>query len=106
MVMDKIYDKVGQEITAGSYIVYGHALGRCAALQLGKVLEVVVKPSEYRHYLHNGVEYRIKVRGAANYPDKQTCTPLSRAGVLQFPDRIIVLREDQVPDYVKAVLDA
>ena len=30
--MDRCFDKLGQEIVAGSAIVYGHALGRCAGV--------------------------------------------------------------------------
>ena len=35
-----IQDILGREIKAGCIIVYGHALGRCAALKIGKVLKV------------------------------------------------------------------
>ncbi len=41
--MKKIYDKSGREINIGDYIVYGLALGRCAALRFGKVLDIKFK---------------------------------------------------------------
>ena len=34
------YDKTGTEIKEGDFIVYGHALGRCAGLRIGKVLAI------------------------------------------------------------------
>lgn len=33
-------DKLGHPITEGCLIAYGHALGRCAGLRIGKVLKI------------------------------------------------------------------
>ena len=33
-------DKCGKVLTSGDFIVYGHALGRCAGLRYGKVIDV------------------------------------------------------------------
>jgi hypothetical protein len=37
-------DKSGRELEPGDFIVYGHALGRCAGLRYGVVLEVRTAP--------------------------------------------------------------
>ena len=34
-------DKAGCDLKPGDFIVYGHALGRCAGLQYGVVLEIL-----------------------------------------------------------------
>jgi hypothetical protein len=36
-------DKIGNEITVGCFIAYGHNLGRCAGLRIGRVESVNVK---------------------------------------------------------------
>ncbi len=73
-----IKDKLGQEILKGDFIVYGHNLGRCAGLRIGKVLKIDEKG-------------RITVRGIDDdwkHRPPQLC---SRAGVLLYPNRVIVL---------------
>lgn len=50
-INDKPYDKLGREIKVGDIICYGHALGRCAALRVGKVLKVTHRKEEHHPML-------------------------------------------------------
>lgn len=110
-------DKIGQEIKVGSIIAYGHALGRCAALQLGKVLAIKVTmkpghrwiPGKRESESCDVPEYRITVRGITeqsswqnNYTEEWV---LLRKGTLQFPDRTIVLDPALIPQPMKDMLD-
>jgi hypothetical protein len=126
-----IYDKIGQPINIGDTIVYGHALGRCAALQLGRVLDIRVtfKPSQkYVGWEDDGTgkkvakyepyqkpEFRITVRGVEirqcdgeagveGYKHDDEIEVL-RKGTLQFPDRMIVIDPAKVPQNVLDALD-
>jgi uncharacterized protein YneR len=101
-------DKLGQDIQVGCYIAYGHALGRCAALKIGRVLKVATKPREA--WDTTSSTDRITVVGVDDdmwhwdperYPIK-----LSKIGTLQFPDRVIVLNPKLVPVEFKALMDA
>lgn len=60
MSTDTLLDKLGQEIRPGRWIVYGHALGRCAALRIGLVLDVKRGPKTTHAWLR---EDRITVWG-------------------------------------------
>ena len=62
-------DKIGQVIEVGDEIVYAVRYGNRGALQTGTVLE----------YVEGG----LKVLGCGN----------SRAGVLEYPDRIAVIKK-------------
>lgn len=100
-------DKIGQEIKIGSIIVYGHALGRCAGLRIGKVLSL--KEEDNKDYLGNINKYqpkiyRIGVIGVDDDWDHREIS-LARRGCLQFPNRIIVLDEKKVPEKYKMLLD-
>jgi hypothetical protein len=98
-----IYDKIGQEITPGSIIVYGHALGRCAALKIGKVFAVARKVGEWNKRL----EYRITVVGVEenSWKSSEKLSIQTRKGTLQFPDRCIVLSKDMVSEEFLNVLN-
>ncbi len=95
-----VTDKIGQEIKPGVIIAYGHALGRCAGIRIGKVLKVVSKTVPHHR---PETEYRITVRGIED--DWKTNKPklTERNGTLQFPSRIIVL--PQIPDDYHKLLD-
>ena len=128
-----IYDKIGQPINIGDTIAYGHALGRCAALQLGRVLDIRVKftPSQKwvgsdpdplrpgrfvaRYEPYQKPEFRITVRGVEikqcdgeagveGYKHDAEIEVL-RKGTLQFPDRMIVIDPAKVPKNVLEALD-
>lgn len=83
-------DKFRQPIVVGDIIVYGHALGRCAALKIGKVLDIRTAPS-WRTGTE-GLDWRISVQGVddggtyARSPAK-----LGKKGTLMFPDRMLVV---------------
>ena len=95
-------DKLGQEIKVGDYIAYGHALGRCAGLRIGKVLKVSYEKSN--DWPREDI-FKIKVWGI---DDEWSYAPIlcSTPGTLNFPDRIVVLPLNQVPpDYVELIKD-
>jgi len=99
-----MFDKCGQEIKLGCIIVYGHALGRCAALKFGKVVKVLRKIPQWVTSI-NDIEYRISVVGVEDYSWKKTGPELSRMGTLQFPDRCVVIPDTMLPLNVKTLLD-
>jgi len=85
-------DKTGRsEIIVGSYIVYGHALGRCAGLKFGKIVKIDRHNDEERYW----------VLGVDDdwYPGSKP--ELSKIGRLQFPERIIVLSFSMLPEYAQ-----
>lgn len=101
---DKILDKLGNEIKPGCYIVYGHALGRCAGLRMGKVLAVATKPPPYGIILG----YKITVWGVDDdwsYSNRQPQL-LSKKSTLQFPDRMIVLDHSMIPKNIMELFDS
>ncbi len=104
-ILETILDKIGQEITVGSFIAYGHLLSRSAGLRIGKVLktEVEYKPSSYPHTSVWDTEYKIHVWGIDQEWGQRPATILSRKSVLNFPDRIVVLQD--LPLELKLLLD-
>lgn len=96
-LMIEVRDKIGQEIQPGSYIAYGHALGRCAGLRIGRVLKVEAWEEEPWRGSDKWVAvYRIQVQGVDNESSYQEPRLTSKKGTLQFPDRIIVLDKAKV----------
>jgi hypothetical protein len=94
------YDKIGREIKVGDFIAYGHALGRCAALAIGKVLDIKYGPPKSA-YSSTRNQWSISVWGVDDGWDGKKKLN-STKGTLQFPDRIIVL--DKVPDEYEKLL--
>lgn len=117
-----ILDRVGQPITPGSLIAYGHALGRCAGLRLGKVLKVTgwIIPaiqSTFHNYPERR-EYRLTIHGIdddsfdINQPDqvswrgeKYDIKLLDKKSTLQFPSRVVVLDPQMVPQAYRDLFD-
>lgn len=98
--MTPCFDKLGQEIVVGSYIAYGHALGRCAGLRVGRVDRIVQKDDTYRM----GWQWAITV---THVDDDWSHTPPTlgnRRGTLMFPNRMIVLAPELVPATYRALL--
>ena len=97
-VVESYEDKAGQTVKVGDFIVYGHALGRCAALKFGKVLKIETVKCDRRD------EWRINVRGIDDdhYSGE---LKVSRIGTLMFPERTI-LANDFIPQDYKDLLDA
>ena len=82
------------EIVVGSYIVYGHALGRCAGLKFGKITKIDEYEERNRYWVI-GVDDDWHPRNDAT---------LSKQGRLQFEDRIVVLPFEMLPDYAQRLL--
>lgn len=99
---DVVLDKIGQEIRAGSWIVYGHALGRCAGLRLGLVLEPprIHKRDPYKSSQGN---VRVTVWGVDDDWNHRKPRLLSKKSTLMFSERMIVLREELVPVTIRAL---
>jgi hypothetical protein len=98
-------DKIGQPIVVGSYIAYGHALGRCAGIRVGKVLAVKYKPAaDYQGPGADG-EWRITVIGVDDDWDFRGVHLCERKGTLQFPSRMIVLASELVPARFRELMD-
>jgi len=96
-----IQDKLGTPIEVGSFIAYGHALGRCAALRIGKVLAIEEKPQDYK--CPNGV--KVVVRGVDDDCLILYDLKLVKPARLLFPDRIIVLAPSRVPETYRQLLE-
>jgi hypothetical protein len=99
-----LLDKIGQPIQEGSYIVYGHALGRCAALKIGLVLKVAVIDPKHSSLS----KHRITVVGVDEYNPFNTNKQipyLTKIGTLQFPDRAIVLPRERIPQAYLELFD-
>jgi hypothetical protein len=91
-------DKLGRPITVGCYIAYGHALGRCAGIRIGKVLAIKKNP-EADNYPGEG--WKFTVWGVDD--DWNRLQLNSRKGTLFFTTRIFVL--DEVPAEYKTLLE-
>ncbi len=90
-----VRDKVGQVITPGCYLAYGHALGRCAGLRIGKVLGL--KSWEEARGERTRRVYRLQVQGVDDDWSHRDPALTSRVGVLQYPERTLVLQPSQLP---------
>jgi len=90
-------DKLGREIKIGDYIVYGSLLGQSAALRIGKVLALKEDPT------------RITVWGVEDGVDlphyKKQAKLVYAKGHLSFPERVIVLRSQDVPRQYLTLLE-
>lgn len=93
-------DKIGQEITPGSVIAYGHALNRSAGLRLGKVLAVT--PHEKKWNSDSGWAITVLgidddwVRPGQEFPVPKLNT---RKGTLQYPNRTVVVDPSKLPQF-------
>lgn len=101
-----VSDKSGRDIKVGDLIVYGHALGRCAALQYGKVL--AINPKKHRRWdgneWHDEDTPHFTVQGVDTHWSGKV--KLLRKGTLQFGDRILIVNRDQVPVSILGLLDS
>jgi len=94
--MTDCIDKIGQPLAVGDYIAYGHAMGRCAGIRIGKILNINSKPGV------RGTAWSICVIGVDDDWDMWEPSLQSSKGTLQFPTRIIRLRVSDVPvEYIK-----
>lgn len=110
-------DKTGRALKAGDFVVYGHALGRCAGLQYGRVLAITEGKFGYDDKLYpklriQGVE--MDDNNAFHHPErtkerrerfKDPLASLLKPSVLTFPSRVLRVTRDQVPAEVLELLD-
>ena len=96
------HDKAGREVHVGDYIVYGHAMGRCAGLRYGVVLSVQWSKEEIRHFNRLTKEYesrkvpKVRVQGVDD--DWASIDPrLCKPGTLGFPDRVLRVDAIDIP---------
>ena len=86
----KVFDKVGQEIVKGCFIAYGHALGRCAGLRIGRVESVNFSEEEdYKNILVDNVS--VTVLAIDDDWDGEKPKLLQKKSTLFFPERMVVL---------------
>lgn len=86
------FDKMGQPITVGCFIVYGTLLGRCAALKIGRVEKIrCVKSWSYRDE-----QFRISVRSVDDSWSHKKPEQSAKVGTCMFPERMLVLPETMI----------
>jgi hypothetical protein len=96
--MTKPLDKLGKPISVHDYIVYGHALGRCAGLRVGRVLAVI--ESKQQSAFDSG--WKLTVIGVEDDWASQEVKLCSRKGTLMFPNRTVVVDSTNLPkNYLK-----
>jgi hypothetical protein len=100
-----VRDKVGYPIRPGQFIIYGHALGRSAALKFGRVLAVHSVGDHM--YVRHAPRDRIRVHGVEEVImfDGHTEYELSKPGTLQYGDRCLVLQPAVVLALPRPVYD-
>lgn len=101
MIVD-VKDKIGQPLTVGDYVVYGHALGRCAGLRIGKILKIYEAVENYS----NKKSIHFTVMGVDDdHPTLWPAALCERRGTLMFHDRIMKLSAETVPQEIKNLLE-
>lgn len=96
-------DRLGQPIHEGDYIIYGHALGTSAGLQLGLILEI--RTVQEDSYSSKSGDPRFVVVGVDQDWKKEKPKLCSRKGTLLFPERILVVQRGQVSTDCLDLLD-
>jgi hypothetical protein len=96
--MDAFIDKAGTPLKVGDLIVYGHALGRCAGLKYGKIVDLL---EDQKHTWH-GTTKKVAVQGVDDHCGK--APTLCRIGRLEFSERILVITKEQLPVAVQELL--
>jgi len=90
-------DKCGKKLKGGDFVIYGHALGRCAGLRYGKVIQI--------QWSKDKKTPKAKVHGVNDdwsYDEPALC---SRTVALGFPKRILRIDRDQLPHEFVKMLD-
>ncbi len=109
-------DKLGQELKAGVWIFYGHNIGRCAGLRLGKVLDV--KQGTVNERCPWLSDDRVTVWGIDDdhlnyykyhkdepFSDWSRPKPLSKKSTLLFSSRCVVVPEEMVPEHYRKQIE-
>lgn len=95
--MEKVLDKIGQEIKVGDIIVYGGDTGYTTGLRIYKVLGLVSK--------RVGSRERVRIR-AHGIDDVGKEPRLSQKGVsLTYPNRCLVVAYSAFPAHLRELLD-
>lgn len=110
-------DKTGRSLRPGDFVVYGHALGRCAGLQYGMVLAITegkfgYGDKQYPKLRIQGVEmddnndfhdpeWTKERRQKLNTPRASLLKP----STLTFPSRVLWVTRAQVPTEVLELLN-
>jgi hypothetical protein len=118
MTTPQFPDKTGRPLKEGDFIIYGHALGRCAGLQYAKVLAITIGK---RGYLEEPV-IKLRVQGVDlddnfDFEDKEWTRErkkspgyervhLLKPSTLAFPSRVLRVTKDQIPVDVFKLLNA
>lgn len=113
---ERFLDKAGREVFPGDYIVYGHALGRCAGLQYGRVLDVIPAVRDDKYAKYTGICAKIRVRGVDAHDNwlgytkqdkgyKAGKVELLKPGVLCYPSRVLKVEPHQIPEAILGMLE-
>lgn len=99
---------LGQTIQPGDYIAYGQALGRCAAMNIGRVIDAGLKslPPRWKGENRDEQEFRCKIVGLDWDYRTDSYVRGEKLRTLMFSDRIVVLHPDTVPANLKALLES
>jgi|ERR1035441_636486 hypothetical protein len=90
-MLTKAYDKIGQEITKGCFIAYGHALGRSAGLRVGRVESLNFAKTKDLWTKETIENISITVLGVDDDWDDEKPKILSKRSTIFFTDRTVVL---------------
>ena len=107
MTTPTMKDKAGCDLFSGDFIVYGHALGRCAGLRYGVIIDIY-EPKESLGWYPGKNEGKKKVhariRGVDDDWERKDAKLLSKDSTLQFGDRILRVSVNQIPEKVRDLL--
>jgi hypothetical protein len=94
--MNQPKDKLGQPVNVGDIIAYGHALGRCAGLRIGRILRLQ-EPDPNASRWAVRANWRATVIGIDDDWEQNAPKLNTRTGTLMFPNRWLVLRAADLP---------
>jgi len=95
-------DKSGRKLKGGDFVIYGHALGRCAGLRYGKVIQVQWS----KGYDGDDKIPKLKVHGVDDDWEHNEPRLCSKSVALGFPQRVLKIDRDQLPNKFSEMLDA
>jgi len=87
----RFLDKCGDAVRPGDFIVYGHALGRCAGLRYGRV--IAIKEGNLDYDKKGPKLHVIGLDDDRSYKKPRLC----KKGVLSFSSRVLKVNKSQIP---------
>jgi hypothetical protein len=105
--LEQVLDKIGNPIYVGSFIIYGHNIGRCAGLKIGKVLEIKMQ----RHHLwtadiDDDITPHLRVMSVDDDWKHEEPHLMKAKGTLSYPDsRVVVIPAEMVPESYRKLLE-